>query len=178
MNAQATIASLIGGSLLGDALGTNQPNDKPRMGSGHGSKNPGDAKPDANPAPKPQFHKGGLVGKKGGMVHEGELVIPKKMVDKMKGKANDADQSGAKGTYGSVTQHAAAERPERPIPTNRERIKHIVVEAHGATDIQHTPEQHTRNHAQMTNERSEKHRETKSSPVTLGRHVTSGTRNK
>jgi hypothetical protein len=150
----------IGSSLLGAAI---SPKDKPRDGA---------------MGAKPQFHKGGLVGKKGGEVHEGELVIPKKMVDKMKGKANDVDASGAKGTYGSVTQHAAAERPERPVPTNRERIKHIVVEAHGATNVEHTPEQHTRNHSQATNERSEKHRETKKSSVTLGRHVTSGTRSK
>lgn len=113
------------------------------------------------------------------------MKIPKKvgsvdagLIGKKNTPTNSSDHSGDKGTYGSVTQMAAAERPERPFPTNRERIKHIVVEAHGATDIQHTPEQHTRNHAQMTNERSEKHRETKSSPVTLGRHVTSGTRNK
>lgn len=109
-----------------------------------------------------------------GKMHEGG-VVPEDGLYEM--KKNEV-VTPAKGTYGSVMQHAAAERPERPIPTNRERIKHIVVEAHGATDIQHTPEQHTRNHAQMTNERSEKHRETKSSPVTLGRHVTSGTRNK
>lgn len=82
----------------------------------------------------------------------------------------------AKGSYGSTMQHAAAERPERPVPTNRERVKHIVVEAHGATEISHTPEQHTRDHSQVVNERSEKRRETKKSSATLGRHVTSATR--
>lgn len=113
------------------------------------------------------------------------MKIPKKvgsvdagLIAKKKGAVNSADHSGDKGTYGSVTQMAAAERPERPFPTNRERVKHIVVEAHGATNIEHTPEQHTRNHAQATNERSEKHRETKKSSATLGRHVTSGTRSK
>jgi hypothetical protein len=82
---------------------------------------------------------------------------------------------GTEGSYGSETQHAAAERPERPVPTNRERVKHTVVEAHGATDIGHTPDQTARNHAQAECEGigENPYRTVSKSSVTLGRHVTS-----
>jgi hypothetical protein len=32
--------------------------------------------------------------------------------------------------------------------TNRERVQHQVVEAHGATKVDYTPDQHTREHEQ------------------------------
>jgi hypothetical protein len=72
------------------------------------------------------------------------------------------------------TQEAASERPERPVPTNRERVQHQVVEAHGATKVDYTPDQHTR-HVQGTFE--SKGESGKRSVVkigaTLGRHISS-----
>jgi hypothetical protein len=44
------------------------------------------------------------------------------------------------------TEQAAKERPERPVPSSRENVGHIIVEAHGATDISHTPDQTVRKH--------------------------------
>jgi hypothetical protein len=73
------------------------------------------------------------------------------------------------------TQKAASERPERPVPTNRDRIQHQVVEAHGATKVDYTPDQHTRKHEQGVFESKGESgkREVKKGGATLGRHVTS-----
>jgi len=73
------------------------------------------------------------------------------------------------------TQKAASERPERPVPTNRDRVQHQVVDAHGVTDIGYTQDQHTRKHEQGVFEsKGESGKRTSGkSPVTLGRHVTS-----
>ena len=59
--------------------------------------------------------------------------------------------------------------------TNRERVQHQVVEAHGATEIGYAADQHVRKHAQGTFESKGESgkREVKKSGVTLGRHVTS-----
>lgn len=84
--------------------------------------------------------------------------------------------TGAEGAYGSEMQPSAAERPERPVPTNRERVGHVVVEASGATDIGHTPDQTVRKHDQGEFEglgESGKREVSKNSYCTLGRHVTS-----
>jgi hypothetical protein len=59
--------------------------------------------------------------------------------------------------------------------TNRERVQHQVVEAHGATKVDYTPDQHTRKHEQGVFESKGESgkREMKKSGATLGRHVTS-----
>jgi hypothetical protein len=59
--------------------------------------------------------------------------------------------------------------------TNRERVQHQVVEAHGATRVDCTPGQHTRKHEQGAFESKGESgkREVKKSNATLGRHVTS-----
>jgi hypothetical protein len=59
--------------------------------------------------------------------------------------------------------------------SNRDRVKHQVVEAHGVTDIGYTPDQHTRKHEAGTFEgkgESAK-RQVGPSAATLGRHVKS-----
>jgi hypothetical protein len=59
--------------------------------------------------------------------------------------------------------------------TNRERVQHQVVEAHGATKVDYTPDQHTRKHEQGSFESKGESgkREVKKSGATLGRHVVS-----
>jgi hypothetical protein len=59
--------------------------------------------------------------------------------------------------------------------TNRERVQHQVVEAHGATKVDYTPDQHIRKHEQGAFESKGESgkREVKKSGATLGRHVTS-----
>ena len=59
--------------------------------------------------------------------------------------------------------------------TNRERVHHQVVEAHGATKVDYTPDQHTRKHEQGAFESKGESgkRAVKTSSATLGRHVTS-----
>jgi len=59
--------------------------------------------------------------------------------------------------------------------SNRERVGHVLVEAHGATGVDYTPDQHVRKHVQGSFESKGESgkREVKSSSVTLGRHVTS-----
>jgi hypothetical protein len=59
--------------------------------------------------------------------------------------------------------------------SNRERVQHQVVEAHGATDIAYTPDQHVRRHTQGTFESKGQSgkRAVKKSGATLGRHVSS-----
>jgi hypothetical protein len=59
--------------------------------------------------------------------------------------------------------------------SNRDRVQHQVVEAHGATKVDYTPDQHVRKHVQGTFESKGESgkREVKQSGVTLGRHVTS-----
>jgi hypothetical protein len=59
--------------------------------------------------------------------------------------------------------------------TNRERVSHVAVEAHGATKVDYTPDQHTRKHEQGAFESKGESgkREVKKSGATLGRHVTS-----
>jgi hypothetical protein len=59
--------------------------------------------------------------------------------------------------------------------SNRERVQHQVVEAHGATKVGYTPDQHTRKHEQGTfsSVGESGKRELKKSGATLGRHVTS-----
>jgi hypothetical protein len=59
--------------------------------------------------------------------------------------------------------------------TNRERVGHIVVEAHGVSDPDVTKDQHIRKHEQGVFEsRGESgKRDVKKSGVTLGRHVSS-----
>jgi hypothetical protein len=59
--------------------------------------------------------------------------------------------------------------------SNRERVPHQVVEAHGATDIGYTPDQRTRKHEQGAFERKGEsgRRSVVKSGATLGRHVTS-----
>jgi hypothetical protein len=59
--------------------------------------------------------------------------------------------------------------------TNRDRVQHQVVEAHGATKVDYTPDQHTRKHEQGSFESKGESgkREVKKSGATLGRHVTS-----
>src|ERR1700693_3034316 len=44
------------------------------------------------------------------------------------------------------TEQAAKERPERPEPSNRENVGHVVVEAHGVTSPAFTKDQFTRKH--------------------------------
>jgi hypothetical protein len=58
--------------------------------------------------------------------------------------------------------------------TNRERVQHQVVEAHGAT-VDYTPDQHTRKHEQGVFESKGESgkRDVKKSGATLGRHVSS-----
>ena len=59
--------------------------------------------------------------------------------------------------------------------TNRERVQHQVVEAHGATEVDYTPYQHTRKHEQGSFESKGESgkRQVKKSGATLGRHVSS-----
>jgi hypothetical protein len=59
--------------------------------------------------------------------------------------------------------------------TNRERVQHQVVEAHGATKVDYTPDQHTRKHEQGSFESKGESgkREVKKSGATLGRHIAS-----
>ena len=59
--------------------------------------------------------------------------------------------------------------------TNREQVQHQVVEAHGATKVDYTPDQHTRKHEQgaFSSVGESGKRELKKSGATLGRHVTS-----
>lgn len=59
--------------------------------------------------------------------------------------------------------------------TNRERVQHQVVEAHGATEIGYTPDQHVRKHEQGVFESKGESgkREVKKSGATLGRHISS-----
>jgi len=59
--------------------------------------------------------------------------------------------------------------------SNRERVPHQVVEAHGATDIGYTPDQHTRKHEQGAFERKGESgkRSVVKSGATLGRHISS-----
>ena len=59
--------------------------------------------------------------------------------------------------------------------TNRERVQHQVVEAHGATKVDYTPDQHTRKQEQGAFESKGESgkRQVKTSRETLGRHVTS-----
>ena len=57
--------------------------------------------------------------------------------------------------------------------TNRERVGHIVVEAHGVSDPDVTKDQHTRKHEQGAFESKGESgkREVKKSGATLGRHI-------
>jgi hypothetical protein len=57
--------------------------------------------------------------------------------------------------------------------TNRERVQHQVVEAQGATEVEYTPDQHTRKHEQGAFESESGKRQVKTSNATLGRHITS-----
>src|SRR6266481_8379248 len=59
--------------------------------------------------------------------------------------------------------------------TNRERVQHQVVEAHGATKVDYTPDQHARKHEQGAFESKGESgkRQVKTSGATLGRHVVS-----
>ena len=59
--------------------------------------------------------------------------------------------------------------------TNRERVQHQVVEAHGATKVDYTPDQHTRKHEQgeFSSIGESGKRQVKTSNATLGRHITS-----
>ena len=59
--------------------------------------------------------------------------------------------------------------------SNRERVGHIVVEAHGVSDPDVTKDQHARKHEQGSFESKGESgkREVKKSGATLGRHVTS-----
>ena len=59
--------------------------------------------------------------------------------------------------------------------TNRERVGHIVVEAHGVSDPDVTKDQHTRKHEQAVFESKGESgkREVKKSGATLGRHISS-----
>jgi len=59
--------------------------------------------------------------------------------------------------------------------TNRERVQHQVVEAHGATKVDYTPDQHTRKHEQgeFSSVGESGKRQVKTSNATLGRHVVS-----
>ena len=73
------------------------------------------------------------------------------------------------------TQKAASERPERPVPTNRDRVQHQVVDAHGATKVDYTLDQHARKHEQgeFKSIGESGKREVKKSGATLGRHISS-----
>ena len=51
-----------------------------------------------------------------------------------------------KGEKAATELNRAADRPERPNPSNREQVHYNVVPGHGATDITYTPEQTTRSH--------------------------------
>jgi hypothetical protein len=64
--------------------------------------------------------------------------------------------------------------PDRVV-SNRERVVHIVVEAHGVSNPETTPEQFERAHekAPVATEGSIDNRKVVRSSVTLGRHVTS-----
>ena len=59
--------------------------------------------------------------------------------------------------------------------TNRERVQHQVVEAHGATKVDYALDQRTRKHEQGVFESKGESgkRDVKKSGATLGRHVTS-----
>jgi hypothetical protein len=59
--------------------------------------------------------------------------------------------------------------------SNRERVQHQVVEAHGATDFGYTPDQRTRKQEQGAFESKGESgkREVKKSSATLGRHISS-----
>jgi hypothetical protein len=59
--------------------------------------------------------------------------------------------------------------------TNRERVQHQIVEAHGATKVDYTPDQHTRKHEQGAFESKGESgkRAVKTSNATFGRHVVS-----
>jgi len=59
--------------------------------------------------------------------------------------------------------------------TNRERVQHQVVEAHGATGIGYTQDQHTRKHEQgeFQNKGESGKRSVVKSGATLGRHISS-----
>jgi hypothetical protein len=59
--------------------------------------------------------------------------------------------------------------------SNRERVGHVAVEAHGVTDVGQTPEQLVRKHEQGAFESKGESgkRDMKKSGATLGRHVTS-----
>jgi len=46
----------------------------------------------------------------------------------------------------SNTEKSGADRPDRPVPTNRENAKYIVVEGHGVTSPDTTVDQYTRKH--------------------------------
>jgi len=61
--------------------------------------------------------------------------------------------------------------------TNKERVGHIVVEAHGVSDPDVTKDQHTRKHEQGVFESKGESgkRQVKTSNATLGRHVVSKT---
>ena len=74
---------------------------------------------------------------------------------------------------GAVKAAVVDDQVKRKV-TNRENVGHVVVEAHGADNVEHTKEQHTRKHEQLAPEvDKDGHplRITKSSKVTLGRHV-------
>lgn len=46
----------------------------------------------------------------------------------------------------SNTEKSGADRPDRPVPTNRQHIGHVVVEAHGVASPEYTKDQFTRKH--------------------------------
>jgi len=62
--------------------------------------------------------------------------------------------------------------------SNRERVQHQVVEAHGATKVDYTPDQHTRKHEQgaLSSVGESGKREVKKSGATLGRYISSKVR--
>src|SRR6266852_8419183 len=59
--------------------------------------------------------------------------------------------------------------------SNRERVQHQVVEAHGVTKVDYTPDQHTRKHEQgeFSSIGESGKRSVVKSGATLGRHISS-----
>jgi hypothetical protein len=53
-----------------------------------------------------------------------------------------------KGEKAATELNQAADRPERPNPSNREEIKYIAVPAHGVESPDFTPDQTTRSHSE------------------------------
>lgn len=73
----------------------------------------------ALPEKKKSFHEGGLVGKAGGTVEQGELVIPKKVVDKMPGQDDGgvtAKLNAAKSALSSAGNFAKSVTGKSEMP--------------------------------------------------------------